>query len=62
MYKDVLRSIEGIEIYPVISFLIFFGFFLGLILFVVKQDKSFISKMKNLPMESDGDDDTAKRN
>jgi hypothetical protein len=46
----------------VISFLIFFGFFLGLILFVVKQDKSFISKMKNLPMESDGDDDTAKRN
>ena len=29
MYKEVLRSIEGIEIYPIISLLIFFAFFVG---------------------------------
>ena len=51
MYKNVLESINGVDIYPVISLIIFFLFFLGVLIWVMKADKSYISKMGNLPLE-----------
>ena len=36
MYKNVLQAIAGIEIYPMISFAIFFLFFLGLLVYVAR--------------------------
>ena len=54
MYKTVLQSIENIEIWPVISFVIFFVFFLCLLIWVFTADKKFIDKMKSLPIEADG--------
>jgi cytochrome c oxidase cbb3-type subunit 4 len=56
MYKNVLQSIENIQIWPVISFVIFFVFFLCLLLWVFTTDKKFIDKMKGLPMEADKHD------
>jgi hypothetical protein len=53
MYKNVLQSIENIQIWPVISFVIFFVFFLCLLLWVFTTDKKFIDKMKGLPIEED---------
>lgn len=52
MYKNVLTSIEGIEIYPLISLTIFVAFFVALGVFVIKADKKHIEKMKNKPLES----------
>lgn len=49
--KGHLSSIGGIEIYPLISFLIFFFFFLAVILWAMKADKRFLSKMGNLPLD-----------
>lgn len=46
-----MASISGIEIYPVISFVIFFSFFLVAAWLVLKADKSHIGKMSNLPLE-----------
>lgn len=51
MYKNVLQSIENIAIWPVISFVIFFAFFLCLLLWVFTTDKKIIDQMKALPME-----------
>lgn len=51
MYKNVLQGIENIEIWPVISFVIFFVFFLCLLLWVFTTDKKFIDKMKSLPID-----------
>lgn len=51
MYKNVLQSIENIAIWPVISFVIFFVFFLCLLLWVFTTDKKIIDKMKALPMD-----------
>ena len=51
MYKDVLSSIEGVEIFPVISFIIFGLFFIGLGLYVVGFDKKFIKEISNAPLE-----------
>ena len=53
MYKDVLRSIENIDIYPVISLLIFVLFFLGVFIWVIKMPKDFVDHMKSLPLDED---------
>ncbi|WP_268036630.1 cbb3-type cytochrome c oxidase subunit 3 [Algoriphagus sp. PAP.12] len=53
MYKDVLRSIENIDIYPVVSLLIFVLFFLGVAIWVIRMPKDFVDHMKSLPMEND---------
>lgn len=47
MYKNVLQAIDGIEIYPLISFMIFFVFFLGLIVYVIFMDKKYLNQMSN---------------
>lgn len=51
MYKNILQSIENIEIWPVISFIIFFVFFIALLWWVITRDKNFIDKMKSMPIE-----------
>jgi cytochrome c oxidase cbb3-type subunit IV len=51
MYKNILQSIENIEIWPVISFIIFFVFFMALLWWVITRDKEFIAKMKSMPIE-----------
>lgn len=53
MYKNVLQSIAGIELYPLISFFIFFLFFLGLLLYVVVANRQHISAMSQLPLRDD---------
>ncbi|MDX5347549.1 MAG: hypothetical protein LPJ89_05165 [Hymenobacteraceae bacterium] len=53
MYKDILRSITGIEIYPLISFGIFFAFFIALLLYVVLVNKDHIKAMAQLPLKNE---------
>ncbi|HEY8401468.1 MAG TPA: CcoQ/FixQ family Cbb3-type cytochrome c oxidase assembly chaperone [Cytophagaceae bacterium] len=55
--KGHMASIGGIEIYPLISFIIFFVFFLLLLIYVIKVDKQFVSKMGELPLEKDDDNE-----
>jgi cytochrome c oxidase cbb3-type subunit IV len=51
--KGHMTSIEGIEIFPLISFLIFFAFFIGLIWYVIRVDKDKINEIKNIPLENE---------
>jgi amino acid permease len=53
MYKEILQSIDGIAIYPIISFLIFFFFFLGLIAYVIVVKKDYIQSMKEMPLQNE---------
>ena len=53
MYKNVLQSIDNIAIWPVVSFVIFFAFFIVLLWWVFSVDKEFINKMKALPMDEE---------
>jgi len=53
MYKDVLRSMEGIDIYPSISLILFFAFFILLIGYLVRTGKKHWEHAANLPLESD---------
>jgi cbb3-type cytochrome oxidase subunit 3 len=56
MYKNVLQNIDNIAIWPVVSFVIFFLFFLCLLWYVFTADRKFIDKMKNLPVETTDND------
>lgn len=49
--KHHMASITGIEIYPMISFLLFFTFFVVMLVWVLKSDKKYISQMENLPLD-----------
>lgn len=50
MFSNNLSSIEGIEIFPIISLVIFFIFF-GIIIFrVIKTDKATIKELENIPL------------
>lgn len=51
MYKNVLQNIDNIAIWPVISFVIFFLFFVCLLWSVFTTRKPFIEKMENLPLD-----------
>lgn len=51
MYKHVLQSIDNVAIWPVISFVIFFTFFIVLLWWVFTADKTFIREMSEKPLQ-----------
>jgi len=50
--KHHMESIAGIEIYPLISLIIFFTFFVVLFWWVFTSKKEYIDKVSNIPFES----------
>jgi hypothetical protein len=51
--KHTMESIDGIAIFPIISFVIFFSFFIGLLIWVSRTDKSYIKHAEELPFKED---------
>lgn len=61
MYKNVLQSIDNIAIWPVISFVIFFLFFLCLLWWVFTADKKLLKRLSELPIEPSSGNDVDKQ-
>jgi len=53
--KNHMESIAGIEIYPMISLLIFFTFFVVLFYWVFTAKKEYINTVSNIPLENEND-------
>lgn len=53
MEKNVLQHIDHVSVWPVISFVIFFLFFLVLLWWVFSVDKKFVQQMSELPLSED---------
>lgn len=51
MYKELLQSIEGVAVYPIISLIVFVLFFAIVLIWMFKVDKNYIKKMENLPLD-----------
>ncbi len=49
--KHNLETISGVEIYPIISLLIFFTFFVGLFFWVFTYKKDKIKELSELPLK-----------
>lgn len=54
--KNHMDSIAGIEIYPIISLLIFFIFFVVLFWWVFTAKKDYIKTVSNMPLDNQNDD------
>jgi cytochrome c oxidase cbb3-type subunit IV len=48
--KSHLDTIQGIDVYPLISFVLFFGFFLGMLWWVLTSGKYAFDHMEHLPL------------
>ena len=51
--KHHLDTIQGVEIYPIISLVLFFLVFTTMLLFVLKMPKKNIDELSNLPLDND---------
>ncbi len=51
--KHNMETIIGIEIFPLISFIIFFSFFVGLIIYVIALSKRHVADMSAMPLQSE---------
>jgi cytochrome c oxidase cbb3-type subunit 4 len=51
--RDIAASMNGIGIYPVISLLLFFAFFIVLLYYVKKMDKAKVDELSRIPLEED---------
>jgi len=51
--KGNLESIDGVAVYPMISLLIFFIFFVALFGWVITTKKEHIKQVSNIPLEDD---------
>jgi cytochrome c oxidase cbb3-type subunit IV len=53
MYKEILRSIGGIDVYPVVSLVIFVTFFAIVIARALRMDARRVGRLAALPLDSD---------
>lgn len=54
--KHNMETILGIEIFPLISFVIFFVFFCGLFIWVARMKKAEVTALAALPFEGSLDE------
>ena len=51
--KKYAESIDGVNIYPMISLLIFFIFFVVLLYYVKKMDKQRVKEISKIPLDDE---------
>ena len=51
--KHHLESMAGVEIYPIISLVLFFGVFITMLFIVWKMPKENIKELSNLPLDNE---------
>jgi cell division septal protein FtsQ len=49
--KQYAETMEHVAVYPVISLLIFFIFFVVLLMYVKKMDKQSVQVLSNIPLD-----------
>lgn len=62
MKSNVLQAILGIEIFPVISLIIFVAFFTAMFIWVIKMDKQNAKKMAEIPLHDGNREDIFNNN
>lgn len=53
MYKETLRSIDGVSLFPVIAIVIFILFFLLVLYFTFRMDKKQVFQFASLPLDKE---------
>ncbi|MCX6155121.1 MAG: cbb3-type cytochrome c oxidase subunit 3 [Candidatus Kapabacteria bacterium] len=53
MFKEIFAQINGIQLLPNISLIIFLAVFIMILIAVWKLDEKYVTKMENLPFENE---------
>lgn len=53
MYKEVLRTIAGIEVFPVLSLLVFVTVFVLMLVWVARLDRDRLNTLAALPLDDE---------
>jgi hypothetical protein len=61
-FINYLTSITGVGIFPMISLLVFFVFFIALGIYTVKADKERLKYLASLPVEEKNENPTSSKN
>ncbi len=56
LVKHYLENIAGIEIYPIVSFVLFFSLFLFILWYVIKMDKKVVEEVSNYALDDNDDE------
>lgn len=56
LVRHYLESIDGIQVFPLISFVLFFTFFILIGIWVFRMKKGFIQEMSNAPLNDENED------
>jgi len=51
--KHNMETIDGVSIYPILSFLIFFTLFVGAVTYILLKDRKSIEEISLLPLDND---------
>ena len=51
-FINYLQSIAGVGIFPMLSLIIFFTFFIVLVIWALRVNKEYITDMKNIPLDN----------
>ena len=52
MIRNVLESIDGVAAYPSIALIFFMLVFIGIVIWVFRQDKSKYEELRHLPLDN----------
>ncbi len=55
MLKEIFRAIPGINIFPLISLILFFTIFVIVTIWILRVKESYIKKMEELPLDDNSD-------
>ncbi len=53
--KHHMETIAGIDIFPLISLVIFFVFFVGLFIYIIRADQKEINQISRIPLDAKAD-------
>lgn len=56
-FKGNLERIADVEIFPIISLLIFFGFFVALLIYVFSKNKETYEEAGQIPLEGENENE-----
>ncbi len=56
MIKNVLSHIGGVELYGIVSILLFFVFFAGILIWAFRLGRDHLESMRQLPLRDDTHD------
>ena len=56
MFQYLFDSIAGVEIFPIISLILFFTLFIGIVFWAIRADKDYLKKMEELPLDVSNND------